>query len=240
MPDSPSRVDLPERWRHEPTSFLLWGPQGRATEALIIALSQWIDPRFTVLDVHPPRTAVAPGRNRLLAGVPPSQRMMAVAPESLKPEAGIQGLALWKIVRGDEPREIVAPLVDFLRLPSLVQELPESHEPAGSVHALAVLGAEHLLPFYPNVRGATRPFVLSLNAAAMTVVASNASTGERADRFDMDHVYRVEPSAQGDLDSSVILVEQGLAEGPLRGGARVPARRVPGYAEIVERVEASS
>jgi hypothetical protein len=201
-----------------PDSVFFWGENRTTVTALAVALALRTGAPLVWLEIRDPSGRKDEYESLLGSRIPPSKRYITRSPEELAPELGASDMAVWKLVRADEPKETVSNLIDFLRLPTPVQELAAEMVPKRGWAVLLVTNADRITPLYPEELESTRAFTDALKRQGVKVVTA-FSGPERKDRFVYDHVYRVEGPADAAWNSGLLRREKGApSEGEGPGG----------------------
>jgi hypothetical protein len=215
-------------------SVFFWGENRTAATALALCVALRTNAPLVWLDVRDPSGREEEYEELLAPLVPRSSRYLTRTPEELAPEVEAANLAVWTLVRADEPKSNVSNLIDFLRLPAPVQALASEMVPQGKWAVLLVTNTERLAPLYPEDVASTAAYVDTLKHMGIKLVS--AFTGSaRKDRFAYDHVYRLEGDPGPPWDAGRLRREKGLGgrESDARTGTPIheiavlnPVRRI--------------
>ena len=139
--------------------------------------------------------------------VPPGQWLTTDRPEALAPAHPVSDLSLWTVLRTGESPSEVGRLVDFLRLPEMIQaqfpELSRAREPA----AFAVVNGDRISGLYPDDVTSSRGLLEVFTRERITFVLGFRGEA-RADRFAFDYVFRIEAGAGEDDRSRRAICEK--------------------------------
>jgi hypothetical protein len=191
-------------------SVFFWGENRTAATALALSVALRTGAPLVWLDVRDPAGREEEYESLLAPLVPRSRRYITRSPEDLTPEVTASNLAVWTLVRSDEPKANTSNLIDFLRLPAPVQALAAEMVPKGGWAVLLVTNVERLAPLYPEDVASTGAYVETLKGMGIKIVSA-FSGPERTDRFAYDHVFRIEGTPGPTWDSGVLRREKSPA-----------------------------
>ena len=186
----------------------------------------------TWLDIRDPGGPPEPYDELLRAVVGPRRAYRTAPPDDLAPENAAANLALWTVIRSDEPTEVVAQFVDFLRLPTSVQKMFEQFGPADTSPTLVVTNSDRIAALYPEDVESTKGFVDVFARQGIKLVATIVGI-ERKDRFAYQHVYRLRSPPGSRWEEATWAVETPT---PTGGSALGPTHRLgdaPGIRELL-------
>lgn len=142
----------------------------------------WVDIRDTDLPVDPP------GPTEL--GWIPENHLYLVCLADAKPQDAVANMALWNVVRSDEPSSVIGEFRDFLRLPPTIQDAVSrvGAEPSRPVFVIA--NSDRLRAYYPKDVGGVRPIINAmLHGGVLPLFAAAGAPGEG--RLAFDFVFEV-------------------------------------------------
>jgi hypothetical protein len=213
-------------------SVMFWGPDRTAVAVAAYALAARGGRTVTWLDIRNPNHAPDPYVSLLAPFVPAKQRFVTSHPDALAPEIAISNVALWSLIRENEPKEAVVSLLDFLRLPESVQSLVSERSPAAAPSTLLVTNSDRLAALYPDDVESTRPFVQAITTRSVKIVATLSGL-ERKDRFAYDFVFRLSPGDAEGWANSLLRVEKGELAAGSAGRVPTPLRSIDDIAPIL-------
>jgi hypothetical protein len=97
---------------------------------------------------------------------------------------------MWSVIRADEPALVLHPLMDFLRLPSRVQQLVGTAEHSERPTVLVFGNADRVFQHYPDDSTSSRPILDGFQRERTTLVVT-ASAHPRKVQFEFDFVFEL-------------------------------------------------
>lgn len=182
--------------------------------------SRLINPGYVWLEVRAPDEPVNWREPSARGLIPESQLLTTSRPQDLAPENTEVDMALWKVIRRGETPSDLGLLVDFMRLPSMVQALfPEITSSADKRPAVfAVVNGDRVLEFYPVSLSSTRALIDVFKRERITLVFAALATG-RPDRFAFDYVFRIVTDSKANWMTSHAVCEQAPHGSALQDGS---------------------
>lgn len=236
-------ADLEERWvlpagaLGKPSTIFVYGDCRPVVNGVAFAMAD-------MLDLAPFWLEVRDGKggdesNAATVGWIPSDRFFISQEGSgLEPNHGIANLALWTIVRSDEPAEELAKLTDFLRLPTLLQEMIGRWTPDSSPRAVVVANAERIKHLFPREPGELRRLLSTILEHSASLVVTH--TGQPGDgRFGFNAVFRVHATSFESWNEGTLECEKGRARGPFSIGRPRRLADIPSVARILSGLRRS-
>ena len=220
---------LPPNWNRA-VAILVWGGPQPIVNRLIFSMARSLDPTPLWLEVSQRGEQPEPLR---LGWLPPEQVYVSERPEDLETSRAVGNLALWGIVRSDEPATTLARLTDFVRLPPLVQQVLGGSTDDGRLRALAVGNADRMAHLFRERPEELQWLVDYLREASLCLIVG-ASGPPSAGRGTFDCEYRVEGSTMSNWREATIVCDRSRL-GSSQGVGR--ARRIdqiPGLASLFE------
>ena len=141
-------------------------------------------------------------------------------------------LALFALIRSDEPTAVVTQLTEFLRLPETSQRILATAPADGRPGVVAVANAQRVMATF----GASQvPPILKvhLNAGFSVYVGFADDPGSGRDVFDF--IFRVNSDHLSDWTGASITCEKGVKSGALREGESLPLEEIPLMAALLTR-----
>jgi hypothetical protein len=155
-----------------------------------------------------------------------------VSPSEARPQDGVANLALWTVVRSDEPGSVVSELTDFMRLPTALQDAVSRSGASTRRPVIVVANTDRARSYYPpgpdGVHHVIDPLVGS-EVLPIFVAEGPPGVGRRA----FDFVFELHG---GDLDhglDATLSVERAPEGTGFRTGDSVPLREVPEFVEAI-------
>ena len=197
-------MDFARSITDSPDSVLFWGSNRMATSMAAYALSLRSDPNFLWLDVRgseqqPLVRLYDPERPR-------AERFRTLELDALAPDESHSRESIAAVVSGEDLDPALQGLIQFLRLPRLVQTLISRKVPDKSPSVLLATSADRVAHFYIERLEATRAFIGTLKGLGVKFVASYVGPTRR-DRWAFDHVFRVEGGDDQDWALATVLAE---------------------------------
>ncbi len=220
----PSTPDLAALGAEGMGTFI-YGADRPSLLRVAFALARHLDPHPYWVDIREPSstgTAEVPGLGRI-AG----DHLFIVSSPDARPQDAEANMALWTVVRSDEPASVVSGFVDFLRLPPAIQEaVSRSRSPEGRP-VFVVANTDRVRPYYPTQAAEVRPIVNAfVRAGVVPIFASLGPPG--AGRWAFDFVFEVRPGASGNPEAGVLACERAPPTSPVASGVQIPFPHVPG------------
>lgn len=185
-------------------------------------LASRVNASYIWLEVGTPEDSVDPDDPVLEGIVPPAQLYRTVPPADLRPDAAVANLALWSVIRSDEPTEVVDTLTDFLRLPSIVQEAigtaPRNGQPGVCVFA----NGDRVAKNWPDDPSETRRLFDVWRREGVSLVVTFVGPLRR-DRLESDYVFRCRSAAPDRWRDASMVYERSPPEAGHPVGSAVPA-----------------
>jgi hypothetical protein len=138
-----------------------------------------------------------------LGWVPDEQRFRLSSSEAM-PQDGVANIALWTVVRADEPDSAIAQFTDFLRLPTIVQEAVSRIGSESQRPVFVIANTDRVRPYYPrDVPGVRRVVDALLSAGVLPIFAAVGPPGPGRKAFDFVFELRGEESTAAHAGSLV-------------------------------------
>ena len=201
---------------------------------VLYGLVQANDPAFYWVDIR--ETGGAPDIEGPveLGWIEEDHLYVARQPEDFRPQDALGNLALWTIVRSDEPESTLTRLSDFLRLPDLIQEFISRLAPHEGPRVMAIANTDRVRGFYPTdphgVRAVLDGF---LEGGVLPFMAARAPPG--AGRTAFDFVFEVRVGEPKDAEETVLYCEKAPPVSSFRAGDTIPLHQVPDLVEVLAR-----
>ena len=193
-----------------------------AANRLALECARRINPNFLWLEAQDPDEVRNPEDPSEAGEIPREHLYVTENPEELKPEDAIANMALWTVIRPDEPQAVVAHLMDFVRLPAKVQEMMSQMGSIESPGVLVWANAELSADFYPETIESSRPYLDVFRREGITLVSTLVGK-TRADRFACDYVFKVHATPRTSWRACMVECEKSPDEAVVEVGKRLPA-----------------
>ncbi len=219
--------DLSYLGRSSVATFL-YGSSRTVVLRLAYALARANDPHPYWVEVRDPNDYLDPP-GPVEMGWIPDDHLFVVSRSEAKPQDAVSNLALWTVVRSDEPRSVLGGLTDFLRLPSSIQEVLGRYggEPVRPV--FVVSNTDRVREYYPrNVSGVRGVIDAMLHGGVTPIFATQGPPGPG--RFAFDVVCDVRAKDLSHWQEGHLVCERGVENSPFHEGAEISLAAVPAFA----------
>ncbi len=214
----------------------LYGSSRTVILRLAYALARANDPHPYWVDVRDPNDYLDPPGPVEMGWIPPDH-LFVVSRSEAKPQDAVSNLALWTVVRSDEPRSVIGGLTDFLRLPSSIQEVISRYGGESVRPVFVVSNTDRVREYYPrNVSGVRGVIDAMLHGGVTPIFASLGPPGPG--RFAFDVVCEVRAQDLSHWQQGSLVCERGVEHSPVHAGADIALASVPAFAGAL-RGEAS-
>jgi hypothetical protein len=184
------------------------------------------------VDVRDPEDRVEI-RGPVELGWVPNDHLFVLSPSEAKPQDAVSNLALWTIVRSDEPSSVIAGLSDFLRLPPALQEVLSRYGQENYRPVFVVANTDRVRNYYPrNVVGVRAIVDSMLHSGVTPIFAAVGAPGPGRNAF--DSVFEVEAKDLAGWRKGNLVCERTFEGAPFQAGERLALSSVP---EIVVALE---
>ena len=215
-----------------PSSVLVHGPSRASINLALFALAESTTPEFQWVDIGVPgeeRVASDPVR---LGWIPHERLWLVDRPESLRPDDLAANLALFGLIRSDEPPASLAQVTEFLRLPELSQRILALRPEDGRPGALAVTNAQRVMAMFPTHR--VPPILAVHQNAGFSLFVGYADTAGPGQNL-FDFVFYLDCENVSEWRRSHLVCTKGISTGPLREARAVPLEQIPVFAKTFSR-----
>ncbi len=89
----------------------------------------------------------------------PDDHVYVVSAMDARPEDAEANMALWTVVRSDEPKSLTTTFIDFLRLPRPVQEAVSRSKADGRRPIFVIANSDLVRSYYPAAAAGVRPII---------------------------------------------------------------------------------
>ena len=218
----------------EPRATFLWGLCRPVVNRVLFAFARANDPEFYWLDLRDRNAPRDPGDPVERGWVPEDHLFLTDHPEEARPQDALGNLALLSVVRSDEPEKVLTRLSDFLRLPSVAQEIIARVGATDEPHVLVIANADRVRPYYPTSPDGVRPVLTPfLDNRVFPIFCASSPPGEG--RWAFDFVLKVEAANLDDARSGSLRCESAPEGTPFRPGEATPLGSIPDIARALAR-----
>lgn len=243
---SPSPVDnpatprqpwfLPTNWDRRAFAIIVSGRARGLVNRVAFSMAQSLDAAPFWLEIVEHGEVPEPLR---MGWVPPERLYVTERPEDLEPARAVGNLALWGVVRSDEPATLLAQLTDFVRLPPLVQEVLGRTAADSQLRAVAVGNADRIGPLFSQRPDEVTWLVDFLRASSLCLIlASTGYVGPSRTAFDCE--FHVTGDSLERWSEATITCERSRVTGTVPIGRPFPIRAIPGIESLFERRSGST
>jgi hypothetical protein len=216
-----------------PWGTFVYGSPRSVVDRIAFAMATANDPNPTWVDIRDPGGGTDPAAPGELGWIP-QDRLYLVSSTDARPRDTAANLALWSVVRSDEPTAVLGPLTDFLRLPSTVQIAVSHMGTEPSRPALVVANSDRVRPYYPRDPSGVRPIIDAiLHAGVLPIFAAVGPPGEGRAAFDF--VFEVYAPDPAHWRSGSLTCHKAPPQTKLPLEQSVPLAALPRAVEVLER-----
>jgi hypothetical protein len=163
----------------------------------------------------------------------PDDHLFVVSRSEAKPQDAVSNLALWTVVRSDEPRSVIGGLTDFLRLPPSIQDALSRYGRENYRPAFVVANTDRVREYYPrNVSGVRAIVKTMLRGGVIPIFASLSPPGPG--RFACDLVFEVDAKDLTHWREGSLRCEKAFEGAPFRPDQRIRLDSIPSIADSLE------
>lgn len=208
-PGSPEWIS-PEMVGDRPWLLWIWGDSRIGVNRVAFDAARRLNSRFMWVEIGSPEDEVHPEDPSLSGMIPPELLYRTVPPEEMAPDNATANLAMWSVVRKDEPTAVLHPLMDFLRLPALIQEIVGNAPRGGRPAVWVAANADRLIEFYPDDPASSQPILDVWRRERLTTIVTLLDH-PRNDRFLYDYVFEVRSQGRSDWREAEVVCEKAPA-----------------------------
>ncbi len=215
-----------------PWGTFVYGPSRAAVLRVAFALARANDPNPMWVDIRDrSHTPEVPGPGEL--GWVPADHLLHVPVSEAEPEDGVANVALWSVVRSDEPGPAIDELTEFLRLPSPVQDAVSRVGAAPARPALVVANSDLVRAHYPrDLAGVRRIVDAMLRSGVLPIVTSVGPPGDG--RMAFDFVFDVRATEFARWKDGNMVCEKAPTGTQVPVNEPMPLRSIPSVADYLE------
>ena len=206
-----------------PWATFLWGDPRSVLNRVLYAMVSANDASPYWLDIRGSADVPSEPGPVELGWIPPDRLFLTGEPAEARPQHAAGNLALSTIVRGDEPPQDLTHLSDFLRLPTIAQEIVSRLNRTEMCHVVAIANGDRVRRDYPTtiegVRRVIEPFL-----AAPILPFFSATSPPGAGRWAFDFVFELRAKDLAHWTDGVLLPEKVPAGVEFTVGRPIPLR----------------
>jgi hypothetical protein len=204
----------------------LYGPDRPVLLHVAFALAKLCDSNPYWVDIRA-ADPIGDSSDPVGLGQIPEDHLYILQEGDARPQDAGTNLALWTVVRSDEPPSTVATFTEFLRLPRVVQEAVSRSRGDGRPPVFVFANADHVRPFYPKTAIDVRPSIDAMVRAGVVPIFACAGL-PGAGRWAFDFVFEVRPDPGHDRRRGALVCERAPPGGSVSAGQIIPFDSVPG------------
>lgn len=224
---------FPRQLFTRPSSVFVYGPCRSLVNLTLFALAGATNPDFQWLDIGVPgeeRTQFDPVR---LGWIPEDRLWRVEHPDSLRPDDVGANLALFGLIRSDEPPSTLAQVTEFLRLPDISQRILARRPSDGSPGVVAVTNAHRVMAAFSPSRV---PGILAVHTSAGFSILVGYSEAAGPGRTFFDFVFHVDGTSVANWRKGRLVCEKGIGSGPLSEAQPMLLPDIPLLAAVLSQV----
>ncbi len=228
---SPKALELAAREGSSYGTFL-YGPSRTVLLRVAYAFARASDPQPYWVDIRDPNEYLDPPGPVELGWIP-DDHLFVVSRSEARPQDAVSNLALWTVVRSDEPRSVIAGLTDFLRLPPVVQDVLSRYGEEFRRPVFVVANTDRVRDYYPRDRVGVRPIVdAMLHSGVVPIFVARGPPGPGRLAFDL--VIEVEAPDLVRWREGTLRCERSLNGAPFQQDQRIRLDSFPALAAALQ------
>jgi hypothetical protein len=190
------------------------------------------DPHPYWVDVRDPEDA-PDVQGPVELGWVPDDHLFVLSRTEAKPQDAVSNLALWTIVRSDEPSSVITSLTDFLRLPTAIQDVLSRYGQESYRPVFVVANSDRTRSYYPRNVSGVRAIVDAMVSSGVTpIFAAVGPPGPGRAAFDC--VFEVDVSDPAHWKEGNLVCERSFDGAPFRAEQRASLGSMPLVAAALE------
>ena len=210
----------------------IYGPSRTVVLRVAYAFARANDSNPYWVDIRDPNDYLDPP-GPVESGWIPDDHLFVVSRSEAKPQDAVSNLALWTVVRSDEPRSVIGGLTDFLRLPPPIQEALSRYGQESYRPVFVVANSDRVRENYPrNVEGVRAVVEAMIRGGVTPIFAALSPPGPG--RFAFDLVFEVLAPDLAHWREGIIRCEKSLEGTSFRTEQRIPLKSVPALVAALE------
>jgi hypothetical protein len=191
----------------EPRCFQIWGNSRVGVNRAAWELGHRVNPEYIWLDIRSADEPVDPEEPPASGLVPPEQLYKTLDSAEMGPDNPSANLAMWSVMRTDEAPETLHPLMDFLRLPAVIQEIIGLSPTSGRHGVVVVANADRIARYYPDKAESIGPLLNVWRRERVTLITTYNSP-PRKTRSLYDYTFELKADARSSWKSSRMILER--------------------------------
>jgi hypothetical protein len=212
-----------------PYGTFLYGDSRLLVDQLGFAMARVNDPNPTWVDIRDPEGRADPSSPSELGWVA-EDHLFYVSPAEAKPQDAEANMALWTVVRSDEPDAVIARLTDFLRLPPTVQVAVSRMGAEAPRPVFVVANSDRVRSYYPTEPAGVRPIIdAMLRSGVLPIFAAVGPPG--AGRSAFDFVFELKSTDPNDWRTGSLTCHKAPPGSPVPVDLAIP---LPSLSQAVE------
>ena len=214
-----------------PSATFLWGESRPVILRVLYAMVRANDPEFYWLDIRGPMDSSEEPGPVELGWVPDSSLFLTGETSEARPQNAPANVAMWTIVRSDEPETVLARVSDFVRLPPIAQDILSRLGLDGRTRAVAIANSDRVRQYYPTTPEGVRPVLDAfLSAQVVPFFGAQGSPGEG--RWAFDYVFEVRARDVAHWAEALLVPEKAPPRAGVPVGRPIPFTSLPDLAAI--------
>jgi hypothetical protein len=188
-------------------SVLFWGRDRTLTVAAALAFARRADPSFFWLDVTDSKSESDPCAQLFGPLVPDSRKHLVGYVSELAPNDLPLTRSMAALIQEGDTDGTLAGIVEFLRLPYLVQRMVSRATPRDGPAVLLVTNADRAAHFYRGREEATETYMQMVKSLGVKPVLTYVGP-DWGKQFAIDRIFRVHDSPTEDWRSAIITTDR--------------------------------
>lgn len=228
---SPTSRNLAELGRGSHGIFL-YGKSRAVLLRVAYGMARASDPHPYWVDVRDPEDQLE-AKGPVELGWIPDDHLFVLSRMEAKPQDAVSNMALWTVVRSDEPQSVIAGLTDFLRLPPAVQEALSSYAQENFRPVFVVTNTDRVRNYYPRNETGVRAVLESMLQAGVNPIFT-AVGPPGPGRMAFDYVFEVSAPDLSHWKEGSLHCEHSFEGAPIRQGENVALASQPLIVAAIE------
>ena len=212
-------------------STYLWGESRSVLSRVLFAMVHANDPDPLWLEIRGPGDVPAEPGPVELGWIPEERLFVTREPAEARPQDALGNLALFNVVRSDEPKRVIARLSDFLRLPPIAQEVVGHSGPTDRHRVVGIANTDRVRADYPNTVEGVRPVIEAFLAGGVVpFMAAISHPGEG--RWAFDFVFEVRAKDLAHWREGWLVPEKAHPESGFGVGRPIRLGAIPEFSKV--------
>jgi hypothetical protein len=229
---SPTAVPDLSVFRQGSLAIFLYGSSRTVVLRTAYALARANDVEPYWIDVRDPTDVLDPPGPVELGWIP-EDHLFVVSRSDAKPQDAVSNLAIWTVIRSDEPEAVIGGLADFLRLPMSIQEALSQYGRETQRPVFVVANVDRVRDSYPrDVSGVRGVIDAMLHAKVAPIFAAVGPPGPG--RFAFDLVFEVEAPDLKHWQEGFLRCERSSQRSGFHTDQKIPLTSHPGLVAALE------